>query len=1108
MSNIYYIRNKNNYNFGVLMSLYTYLSSDFDYPHERELFTDLRSNLEKNFKDDKNAILIGNININGKELDGLFIKNNAIIVLEFKNYNGKLRCYENGSWFIDDQMVLGGSTDKNPYQQVRSNRYVLINRFSNDLSDYQINFGHISTLIIFKGNIEIVENKLPNNIEPWFYISDNDEYINKLAYVIGSNEININDEQLLEIPKILNLDGCEFNEQLNVTPQKPIDYANTQDISISNHINNDIVNILNDLNFNIVYNKLIPSKRESFSNIEELNLSETTKNYLSLVNSNIYKHQYYGIKLFKEKNNICINTSTGSGKSLIFYANALEILSKDPTSKILAIYPQKALGYQQEQKWKEAVNKAGLNEIIINRIDGSINFNNRPQLLEESNIIIMTPDVIHAWLLNYLEDNKSAINLLKMIVVDEVHNYKGVFGTNSAFLFRRLNHSIKTLSDNLPQYITASATIADPELFHKKLFGLDFEIIDNSFDSSPKNEVDIILVEPNNFKNLYNDMIELVQNIYQRTDLKFIEFVDSRKMTEQLALAVNREIRNDNYNLDNQIDTKLENLQGVYPYRAGYLSRDSEDIFNALQNNNLRGVVSTSSLEIGIDIGDLNLGILWGIPASSTSLYQRIGRFGRNQNGTVVIVNDGSFSSSHVFNKPNRILNLPIIENSFYLDNDIIQYIHAYCFTSQTLNGEYDQIQPNDANNNANEMDLKSDFPESFKRKCINIRTAQETSNPYNRMVSGYLSEHEAPHYTFPLSDVEKQSKLIDITNRNHRNYIGEISYDQIIREAYPGAIYYHQTIPYRVTKIVDNYRERNVYLHKARNYTTKPMKLPSYILPDFTETYNNRQYGDLIIIESNLTIVDRIKGYLEQRGNTKTEHDYPNDYYHRETFQHRYITTGVILHHPSLDDFNNLDVLAKLLLESFLINIPFDRQDVNSGSNRFLIGNNVVNTDNKFISIYDETYGSLRLTNKLTNISVLKKVLKTSLEIINNEEIIDMLNNDYQNIDLELTKTVLNQLMNSFNNFNQIIEIQNNDTIRIFQPNTEVIYNNETWRIQNHYYDNISNYIIQRRFENHQPRPITRTLNVPEYDLVDTPNTEYSYFNIETGETFDEISE
>ena len=118
------------------------------------------------------------------------------------------------------------------------------------------------------------------------------------------------------------------------------------------------------------------------------------------------------------------------------------------------------------------------------------------------------------------------------------------------------------------------------------------------------------------------------------------------------------------------------------------------------------------------------------------------------------------------------------------------------------------------------------------------------------------------------------------------------------------------------------------------------------------------------------------------------------------------------------------------------------------------------------------------------------------------------MLNNDYQNIDLELTKTVLNQLMNSFNNFNQIIEIQNNDTIRIFQPNTEVIYNNETWRIQNHYYDNISNYIIQRRFENHQPRPITRTLNVPEYDLVDTPNTEYSYFNIETGETFDEISE
>lgn len=221
---------------------------------------------------------------------------------------------------------------------------------------------------------------------------------------------------------------------------------------------------LEDNGWQVVYKHLIPSRSKEVYNIDDLELSEFNKRYLNTsFPEGLYKHQKEALKRFISGQNVCITSGTASGKSLIFYLGAIEKISADPDAKVIAIYPLKALGREQEERWIQALRAAGLT-YAVGRIDGQVDTNRRLPILDNSQIVIFTPDIIHAWLLSNLSQ-KSVIKFLKkvsLIIVDEVHIYSGVFGSNSAFLFRRLQHIMKLLN-NSPSYICASATIANPE---------------------------------------------------------------------------------------------------------------------------------------------------------------------------------------------------------------------------------------------------------------------------------------------------------------------------------------------------------------------------------------------------------------------------------------------------------------------------------------------------------------------------------------------------------------------------------------------------------------------------------------------------------------------
>jgi DEAD/DEAH box helicase domain-containing protein len=746
----------------------------------------------------------------------------------------------------------------------------------------------------------------------------------------------------------------------------------------------DIKSYLVRNNWDLVHETIIPEKVAEYFDYNDLNLSKESLQTLSDFGNGIYKHQKLALKKSLNKENVCLSTSTASGKSLIFFINGIENIVSNPRSKIIAIYPLKALGTEQYKRWKNIFGKAGL-DANVGRIDGGIPQNQRVDILNNSDVVIMTPDIIHAWLLSNLS-TKSILNFLSNVVniiIDEAHTYSGVFGSNSAFLFRRLHHIIKKLGGN-PSYISASATIKNPEIHLRYLTGLDFEVINQENDTSPKKENRIILVNPPDKSDILTSFSELMNFIANKTEHQFISFVDSRKQTEYLASITSRQIdREEQEDLDADFDY-FEKLK-IFPYRSGYEETDRLRIQEKLSTGELKGVISTSALEMGIDIPFLTLGILLGIPNSATSFFQRIGRVGRHSNGEIIIINNGSIISETIFREPKRLLKIPLSESALYLENPRIQYIHTLCLARE--GGEADNIN-NFLGIYSDKFETEVEFPENFLNLCESEKIG-EISTEFQTMKA---QAGEDPNHTYPLRDIDIQYK-VEMRRGPIIRHLGSLTYNQLLREAYPGAVYYYQTQSFRVYRV--NVFKHLVEVRNEKKYTTKPVFIPSLIFPNLSEgnIYESVRYGDLIIVECNLQIRDSIIGYKERRGPNELQIDYPLDpkkgsFFNQSRFTRNYFTTGVILNHPALNsDSVKNGLLSEILFEAFLMTIPFERQDVSFGSDKHRKERELFSEGSRFISIFDQTYGSLRLTSRLMDSDIISTVLETALKIAENEK-------------------------------------------------------------------------------------------------------------------------
>ena len=517
----------------------------------------------------------------------------------------------------------------------------------------------------------------------------------------------------------------------------------------------------------------MPVRREKTSQLPDKYLHGPTGPFIRNETSGgkVWNHQAVALHELEAGNNVVLATTTASGKSLVFQTKALDIACRDEWSTALVLYPIKALANDQHKRWLQAAKLCGLDASAVGRIDGDTPMHDRLNSLDNAAIMLMTPDVCHAWLLRTATERiqESYLSRLRLIVVDEAHIYESVFGTNSAYLLRRLLAAATAAGGAKPTYIAATATISEPGQHMKALTGEDFVAVTEEANGAPKHPTTVNHIaasgERTSDEMQTADLINTILEADQQAQL--IAFHDSRQGAERIIQAVNRP-------------------EEVLPYRAGYLAQDRRNIETKLRNGQIRAIVATSAMELGIDIPDLNYGIQLGLPASRKQTRQRLGRIGRTGAATfVLLAPHDQFSQYNDSLK--GYLEAGMEPNVIYLDNQQIALQQARCLIE-----EQDHRMEN-----IRELPGRCTWPPGFENR---LRKAADEADGLNPGQPGRPSG--SPHLAHSLRNTgEETLDILEDRGTEEKSRLGTITVSQAMLEAYPGGVYNHYGKAYRVAR-------------------------------------------------------------------------------------------------------------------------------------------------------------------------------------------------------------------------------------------------------------------------------------------------------------------
>lgn len=722
-------------------------------------------------------------------------------------------------------------------------------------------------------------------------------------------------------------------------------------------MNNALKQLLLSNDYRVRESFALPSRPAAYLPIPEFLRSSGVSQYLqtSLGGSDaqLWRHQALALEHFGNGQNVVVSTGTASGKSTIFRAAAFHLISLSNNAKVVVFYPLKALAADQMRGWQTMAAGLGLPADSVGRIDGSVDIAKRDEILERSRIVVMTPDVCHAWLMSRLSVPavRGFIRELELIILDEAHTMEGVFGSNFAFLLRRLLTARAFAANaqtekNPPRFIAATATISNPLEQLKELTGFDCALVDHDLDGSHQSERLCVHIEAPAGDEMNVARALQVDLLKQSRIGAFITFVDSRKGVELLARASERSLK------------ELLGDGSVMAYRAGYDVEDRTDIENKLRAGSLRGVVSTSALELGIDLPHLAVGINVGVPSSRKSYRQRLGRVGRAGDGAFVIVaNATAFSgfgtSFHDYHK------LSVEESYLYLDNRFMQYAHARCLVDEL-----------EAIGAPGALPRTVNWPTGFEYVFAMARPGGSRPPEFDPIAS---LGGDTPQRSYPLRNLGEVS--FRIAQGDGSDSFGEVNQFQALRECYPGATYLHRGRSYEVlTWNTTSFGPPFVKVKPgAHNRSTAP-RITTWINAGLTAAdiieghYIKSDQG--FIAECAMQITEKVDGYTETPpGEYRAYKDLRQKNPNLKSRQRNFRTTGVLISikQPWFKAKGLKENLAKRLAAIFARENSIGLQDIGFAATNIsvrTIGGGGATSD--CIAIFDQTYGSLRLTERL----------------------------------------------------------------------------------------------------------------------------------------------
>ncbi|TAN33720.1 DEAD/DEAH box helicase [bacterium] len=375
----------------------------------------------------------------------------------------------------------------------------------------------------------------------------------------------------------------------------------------------------------------------------------------------LYSHQADAYDAVRRGRHLVVVTPTASGKTLCYNLPVLERLLESPERRALYLYPTKALA--QDQLAELSALKHGLPiEVRVDTYDGDTSPGRRTAIREGGHVVMTNPDMLHAGVLPHHTRWRRLFSSLEFVVIDELHTYRGLFGSQVANVIRRLKR-ICTFYGSNPTFICASATIANPlQLAQRLLEEENIELVDRS--GAPRGERRLIFYNPpliNREMGVRRSSMLEARRIaapWIRAGVQTIVFCKSRLQVEVMLSYLRQDLA-----------PRLDVAQRVRGYRAGYLPLHRREIEAGLRNGEITGVVSTNALELGIDIGTLQTAVLVGYPGTIASTWQQLGRAGRRSGSIGVFVASSSPLDQFIVRHPEYFLSADPEEGLIDPDN-------------------------------------------------------------------------------------------------------------------------------------------------------------------------------------------------------------------------------------------------------------------------------------------------------------------------------------------------------------------------------------------------------------------------------------------------------
>ncbi len=541
----------------------------------------------------------------------------------------------------------------------------------------------------------------------------------------------------------------------------------------------------------------ISAKDAQFGEIESP-LRKRLQRWLDINNIRLWNHQAEAINKIREGKNTIIVTSTASGKSLCYNLPVLQSILEDPKTTALYIFPTKALARDQFTMLSKMLEDTNIKQNRIGVYDGDVGPNEKKLILNNANIILTNPYGLHFYLPWFKQKWRRICQNLRYIILDEIHIYRGIFGSNFALLLRRLKRILETYNIK-PIWILSSATIYNPKEFAEKLVGEDFVIVDKDYSPAGAKKVILWDLPFDTISKKYRSAHQETKNLFishLRKEIQTLTFTLSRKMAELQAIW----IRNALPSLKNKI----------FSYRAGISKNKRREIEQNFKQKNIWGISSTNALELGIDIGSLDAIICSGFPGTISSFRQQIGRSGRGTDLSIstLIPMQNPLDLFYIHN-PDKLFG-PIQEEVLItLDNKYILKNHICCASK--------------------EKPIRIEDYSKFgvQNKDLFVECLEELVSESLLMKRGdryFWNSDFFPNEKFGLNNLSNRSYKVLLKTGSSEELLTVEDESFVFRDLHEGAVYLYETETYLVHEL--DLEERLVYLRRANvDFYTQSLK-------------------------------------------------------------------------------------------------------------------------------------------------------------------------------------------------------------------------------------------------------------------------------------------